>query len=298
MKWDRMSVQEGMLVSSTAGQRIGKVIRCDAETFVVEKGALFPKDYQLRYDHITGIGSDGSITYSLEEELAREELAREKAERAGAATAAAPGAPRSETKDERREAKEERREERQERREAKEERREERQELGQGARPEAGVTPLQEARQEQDHEIRIPLLAEELDIEKYAYESGRVRIHKGIKVEERHFTVPVRREEVIVEHVSTGDLASGSAASAAESSLAFQDQDVDIPLHEEDIRVGKHTVVREEVVVRTVAHDVDVEGSASLRSEECDVEDSRGRPTRGAPGSGNGTGRYATASPR
>ena len=69
MKWDRNSVQEGMLVTSTAGDRIGKVIRCDAETFVVEKGALFPKDYQLRYDHITGSSEDGSLyIYSLADE--------------------------------------------------------------------------------------------------------------------------------------------------------------------------------------------------------------------------------------
>jgi uncharacterized protein (TIGR02271 family) len=256
MKWDRMSVQEGMFVTSTTGQRIGKVIRCDAETFVVEKGALFPKDYQLRYDHITGIGSDGSITYSLEEELAREELAREKAataeraaaaERTTAAAAAAPLASASEAK--------------------------------------------------QDHEVRIPLLQEELDIEKYAYESGHVRIHKGIKVEERHFTVPVRREEVIVEHVSTKDWEPASALNASEASTAFEDQDLDIPLYEEDIRVGKHAIVREEVVVRTVARDVDVEGSASLRTEECDIEDSRGRPGLRAPG-GNGTGAYASPSPR
>jgi uncharacterized protein (TIGR02271 family) len=267
MKWDRMSVQEGMYVTSTSGQRIGKVIRCDAETFVVEKGALFPKDYQLRYDHITGIGSDGSITYSLEEELAREELAREKG---ATATAAAETGARFESKEE---------------------------PLSESlseARSESRSELRQEARQ-QDQEVRIPLLKEELDIEKYAYESGHVRIHKGIKVEERHFTVPVRREEVVIEHVSTGDWTPTSSISASEASTAFQDQDLDIPIYEEDIRVGKHAVVREEIVVRTVARAVDVEGSASLRTEECDVEDSRGRPSLGAPGGGNGRGTYAAA---
>ena len=265
MKWDRLSVQEGMYVMSTAGQRIGKVIRCDSETFVVEKGALFPKDYQLRYDHITGVASDGSITYSLEEELAREELAREKG--TAAAAAAPSGAPYIEREDE------------------------SRSELKEEARSEL----RQEARSDQEQEIRIPLLKEELDIEKYAYESGHVRIHKGIKVEERHFTVPVRREEVIVEHVSTKDWTPGSSLNAAEASTAFQDQDLDIPIYEEDIRVGKHAVVREEFVVRTVARAVDVEGSASLRSEECDIEDSRGRSGLGAPSSGNGRGMYAAA---
>ena len=222
MRWDRNSVQEGMLVTSTAGDRIGKVIRCDAETFVVEKGALFPKDYQLRYDHITGSGEDGSLQYSLENDPSFAE-AYEK----GKATKA----------------------------------------------PAMGAT----ADTAQDHEVRIPLLTEELDIEKFAYESGRVRIHKGVKIEERRFTVPVRREEVVVEHVST----PGMSLSASQTSLAFEDQDLDIPLYEEDIRVGKHPVIREEVVIRTVAHAVDVEGSASLRTEEADVEDTRRRPTAG-----------------
>ena len=267
MKWDRMSVSEGMYVTSTTGQRIGKVIRCDSETFVVEKGALFPKDYQLRYDHITGIGSDGSITYSLEEELAREELAREKS--TGAAAAASSAAPYLEREDESRSA------------------------LEPEARLESRSELRQEARSEQEQEVRIPLLKEELDIEKYAYESGHVRIHKAIKTEERHFTVPVRREEIIVEHVSTKDWTPGSTLSAAEAESAFQDQDLDIPIYEEDIRVGKHAVVREEIVVRTVARAVDVEGSASLRTEECDIEDTRGRPGLRAPSSGNGTGAYA-----
>ena len=47
------------------------------------------------------------------------------------------------------------------------------------------------------------------------------------------------------------------------------------------------------VVIRTVAHAVDVEGSASLRSEEADIEDTRRRPSAGLSASGGdsaGTG--------
>ena len=72
MRWDRDSVREGMFVTSTKGERIGKVIRRDVDTFVVEKGTLFPKDYELRYDHIAGL-SGGEISYSLDEVGQREE---------------------------------------------------------------------------------------------------------------------------------------------------------------------------------------------------------------------------------
>jgi uncharacterized protein (TIGR02271 family) len=231
MRWDRNSVQEGMLVTSTTGQRIGKVIRCDADTFVVEKGALFPKDYQLRYDRITGTSSDGSLLYTLMEDEQRTE---ERAAATAPAAAAAAAAPKRTA-----------------------------------ASAEAAA---------QDQELRIPLLREELDIEKFAYESGRVKVHKGVRTEERHFTVPLRREEVVIEHIAATDWAPGATLDAARRSSAFEDQDLDIPIYEEDIRVGKHPVVREEFVVRTIAHAVDVEGSASLRSEDCDIEDTRGRP--------------------
>jgi uncharacterized protein (TIGR02271 family) len=265
MRWDRNSVQEGMIVTSTTGDRIGKVIRCDAETFIVEKGALFPKDYQLRYDHITGTSSDGSLVYTLSDELGVE--ARRPATEAAATRPSETVAEASAARESRAEARESRAE---------------------ASMPMASAPIPTETAAEGDHEVRIPLLREELDVEKYAYESGRVRIHKGVKVEERHFTVPVRREEVVVEHISTKDWAPDSERGATEASSAFQDQDLDIPLYEEDIRVGKHSVVREEFVVRTIAHAVDVEGSASLRSEEANIEDTRTRPGLSARG-GNGS---------
>jgi uncharacterized protein (TIGR02271 family) len=237
MRWDRNNIQEGMLVTSETGERIGKVIRCDGETFVVEKGTLFPKDYALRYDRITGTGSDGTLVYDLSEDLPM-------AERASVQTAS------REEEDRVRDA-----------------------ELRAEARAPEPLSRAEAAAGEK--EVRIPLLGEELDVEKYSYESGHVRIHKGVRVEERRFTVPVRREEVVVEHVSTKDWQPAASVSATSADTAFQDQMLDIPLYEEDIRVGKHSVVREEVVVRTVARDVDLEGSASLRSEEAEIEDSR-----------------------
>jgi len=73
MRWDSTSVRNGMFVMGTQGERIGKVIRCDDETFVVEKGVFFPKDYELRYDHITDI-SGGTIRYALTDFLRGREI--------------------------------------------------------------------------------------------------------------------------------------------------------------------------------------------------------------------------------
>ena len=260
MRWDRNSVREGMFVTSTKGERIGKVIRRDDDTFVVEKGTLFPKDYELRYDHIAGLNG-GEITYALGDTAEREERGarRETAETrkttaslasdapiatASTATAATNG-PRSVATTPA--------------------------PAGAPTAARAAAPNVSTGRDEPtDNEVRIPLMQEELEIEKVPRESGHVRIHKGVKTEERHFTVPVRREEIVIEHVTAF---AGGAGTGEQGT--FEERIVDIPLHEEDIRVSKRPVLREEIVVRTVAHSVEKEATATLRHEEADVEDTR-----------------------
>ena len=241
MRFDKDSVRNGMFVMGTQGERIGKVILCNDETFVVEKGVFFPKDYELRYDHITDV-TGGTIRYALTDFLrgrTPEEAKPAPATAAGpalagAATAAAMAATRR---------------------------------------------PDRVADQERD-EIRIPLLREEIGIEKVARESGHVRIHKTVVTEEKRFSVPVTREEIIIEHVAVGRDVPLTGDDA------FQEDTVDVPLYEEEVRVSKHPVLEEEVVVRTVAHSVEREGSAMLRHEEAEIEDTRKSPGLSATGTG------------
>jgi uncharacterized protein (TIGR02271 family) len=235
MRWDSDSIKPGMFVVSTSGERIGKVIRCEDDDFIVEKGVFFPRDYELRYDHITEI-KDGTITYSLADYL-------ESNRQAGARTGSAPTPLR---------------------------------EAGAGlAAPAAtATTPMATARARRDdrpgEELRIPLMEEELGVEKVMRESGHVRIHKAIKSEEKRFAIPTTREEVVIEHVPA---TNGHRAISGQP--AFEEQTVDVTLHEEEIRVSKRPVLREEVVIRTVAQSVETEGSATLRHEEAEIEDTR-----------------------
>jgi uncharacterized protein (TIGR02271 family) len=244
MRFDKDSVRNGMFVMGTQGERIGKVIRCDDDTFVVEKGVFFPKDYELRYDHITDI-SGGTIRYALTDFLRGRDTA---AERQAAAARESP--------------------------------------VSAAAAGGATVTAAASARRGEEatdrDEIRIPLMREEIGIEKVARESGHVRIHKTVHTEEKRFSVPVTREEVIIEHVAVGRDAALSA------DAAFSEDTVDVPLYEEEVRVSKRPVIEEEVVIRTVAHSVEREGSAMLRHEEAEVEDTR----RSASGSAATSGDY------
>lgn len=228
MRWDKSNVQIGMFVTSTRGERLGKVIRCDPETFVVEKGMFFPKDYELRYDHISDLAGD-SITYSLTDFETRYKSAAESSPAIGGTTAKSATATAAATT--------------------------------------ATAAAKKTAAAASGDEMRIQLMDEEIGIEKIERETGHVRIHKNVKTEEKRFTVPVTREEVVIERVASSRQASADTA--------FQDQTLDLPLHEEEIRVTKRPVVREEVVVRKVVQAVERQASASLRHEEAEIEDTR-----------------------
>ena len=59
---------EELLVVSSRGESIGKVIHNDGdETFLVERGIVFPTDFAFHYESITGISEDGALVYTLTE---------------------------------------------------------------------------------------------------------------------------------------------------------------------------------------------------------------------------------------
>jgi uncharacterized protein (TIGR02271 family) len=234
-----------MAVTSTKGERLGNVVRVGSDTFVVEKGVFFPKDYELRYDHITSLEGE-QIGYSLSDTDSRFGSLAETARAGTAATAAATAARAA------------------------------------SAVPPApparatAPTPIGTSRRE---DVRIPLMEEEIGIEKVSRETGHVRIHKTTKTEEKHFSVPVTREDVVIERVSASE-----EDARLSPELAFKEQTLDLPLHEEDVQVTKRTRVREQIVVHPVIQASEKEASASLRHEEVEIDDTRGRTLRDTDG--------------
>ena len=254
MRWTRNELRAGMAVTSTKGERLGNIVRVGSDTFVVEKGVFFPKDYELRYDHITSLDGE-QIGYSLSDTYTRFGSLAETV-RAGTAATAAAAAARA---------------------------------VPPAPPPRAAApTSIGTSRKE---DVRIPLMEEEIGIEKVSRETGHVRIHKTVKTEEKHFTVPVTREDVVIERVSASE-----EDARLSPELAFKEQTLDMPLYEEDVQVTKRARVREQVVVHPVIQAVEKEASASLRHEEIEIDDTRGRAVRdsedsvtlpgfGAPGS-------------
>lgn len=104
------------------------------------------------------------------------------------------------------------------------------------------------------------------DIDKRLKETGEVRVRKEVRTENKHFDVPVKREEVVVERTRL----SGESARGIDDDATEEER---IVLREEEVDVNKRTVNKEAVKVgkRTVrdTDSVDVE----LKEEEIKVEE-------------------------
>jgi hypothetical protein len=64
---DRKQIQEGMVVRSSDGKRLGRVLGCDERGFVVEKGFFFATEYVATYGDVADVAGD-EIRLSLPEE--------------------------------------------------------------------------------------------------------------------------------------------------------------------------------------------------------------------------------------
>jgi uncharacterized protein (TIGR02271 family) len=66
----RDQIREGMSVKSSDGTNLGKVVALESDHFVIEKGFFFPKDYLVRYADVVNIDAD-TIQLSLDSESLR-----------------------------------------------------------------------------------------------------------------------------------------------------------------------------------------------------------------------------------
>ena len=86
---------------------------------------------------------------------------------------------------------------------------------------------------------KLQLRKEELDIDKNKVKIGEVEISKEIIEEQKVVDVPVTHEEVVIERKAIGNEPSDLPIGVEET--------IHIPVSEERVEVGKHTVVTGEV---------------------------------------------------
>jgi len=118
-----------------------------------------------------------------------------------------------------------------------------------------------------DTVLTVPVLREELSVQKRPVETGRTRIFKTIAERQETIDEPLMREEVVVEHVPVHQVWSGPPPS-----VRYEGDTLVIPLLEEVFVVEKRLMLKEEVHVRRQQTTVREPQQVTLRSEEVHVE--------------------------
>ncbi len=113
-------------------------------------------------------------------------------------------------------------------------------------------------------ELRVQRTEEELAAGTREVEAGAMRVRKRVRTDREQIEVPTRHEEVSVERVPV----SGEATEAQ-----IGEDEVVVPVTEEEVVVSKRAVAKEEVrIKKDVVEDTEVV-EEDVRREEIDIED-------------------------
>jgi uncharacterized protein (TIGR02271 family) len=125
------------------------------------------------------------------------------------------------------------------------------------------------------NERRIQLRGEMLRAVKQKVEKGEIRLRKDIVTENQTISVPVTREEVVVERVSAGEAEplSGSIGDEGEIRVPVSEERVNVvkePVVTGEVRVRKREVQDNQQVTDTVRHEqvrVENEGAVDVKEK-------------------------------
>ena len=125
-------------------------------------------------------------------------------------------------------------------------------------------------------EARVTRSEEELNIGKRQVQAGEVEVRKTVETEHVRQPVTRMREEVTVERHAAQGQQSGD--------IEIGEDEIRIPVVEEEVVVEKRPVVKEEIVVKKHAVTDEQAVEADVRRERIDVDDSTVRTDRGSRG--------------
>ena len=117
-----------------------------------------------------------------------------------------------------------------------------------------------------EDEDRVQRVEEELRAGTRKREAGGVRVHKQVRTDRERLAVPKKRQEVRVERVPVEE---GAAVSEPE----IGDDEIRIPVIEEEIVIEKRPVVKEEIRLRKEVVEEEEVVEEDVRKEEVDIAD-------------------------
>ena len=128
-----------------------------------------------------------------------------------------------------------------------------------------GVNQSRGSDLEDEDELRVQRSEEELTAGTREREAGRLNVRKRVRTDREQMRVPTRREEVNVERVPVND------REAAPGEIG--EDEVSMPVVEDEVVVGKQAVVKEDIRVRKDVVNEDQVVEEDVRKEEVDIDD-------------------------
>ena len=136
-----------------------------------------------------------------------------------------------------------------------------------------GADPVLDVPEREEDDVRVQRSEEELRVETREREAGAMRVRKRVRTERERLSVPKKRVDVTVERVPV----EGEVA-ATEPQIG--EEEIVVPVVEEEIVVEKRPVVKEEIRIRKqVVEEVEVV-EEDVRREEVEIVDDTGHDTR------------------
>jgi len=230
-----IKLREGMLVYSTDGAKLGKIVECRPDGFVIEKGMFFPKASLFRYEDVVE-QRDGEICLGYaQSQLADPSWWTKRETAAQLERSPETEAQRATAQPSRMEAAA----------------------LGTATGPDV---------------IRVPLAEEQITAEKRMRDLGEVRVHKRVVVEKKQITVPVMHEEVYVERVpvdaKAAPLATDGSFVEKTITIPLHEEEVQIfkrPVVREEVRVTRKALQEEKTATTEVRREeIDIDQPKGL----------------------------------
>ena len=125
--------------------------------------------------------------------------------------------------------------------------------------------------QEDKDELRVRRIEEELKVGTRERVAGAVRVRKRVITDHETIVVPKKRVEVTVEHVPIEGQAISTKEGTAEPEIG--EDEIVVPVVEEEIVVEKRPVVKEEIRIRKEVVEESEVVEEDVRREEVEVDD-------------------------
>ena len=133
------------------------------------------------------------------------------------------------------------------------------------AEDDEGVNQREGSDLEDEDELRVQRSEEELVAGTREREAGSVNVRKRVRTEREQLRVPKKREEVKVDRVPVDE------GRASEDDIG--EDEVRMPVTEEEVVVSKQPVVKEEVRIRKEVEEDEEVVEEDVRKEEIDIDD-------------------------